>query len=45
MTTPDTRNDQYESDDDYGELLESSVKDSRVHAIVDNPTDAVIAEG
>lgn len=27
------------------EVLESYVPESRVHAIVDNPTDVVIAEG
>ncbi len=30
---------------DKVEILESYVPDSRVHEIVDNPTDAVIAEG
>jgi hypothetical protein len=30
---------------DTVEILESYVPDSRVHDIIDNPTDAVIAEG
>ena len=30
---------------DTTEILESYVLDSRVHEIIDNPTDAVIAEG
>jgi len=30
---------------DAVEVLESYVADSRVHELIDNPTDAVIAEG
>lgn len=37
--------DSQESTPDTVEILESHVLDSRVHEIVDNPTDAVIAEG
>lgn len=37
--------DKYEPDLDTVEFLESYVLESRVHEIVDNPTDAVIAEG
>lgn len=37
--------DVYQSNAEEIEVLESSVADSRVHAIIDNPTDEVIAEG
>ena len=38
-------NDSQEPIPDPVEVLESYVLESRVHEIIDNPTDAVIAEG
>ncbi len=40
-----TVSENYEPALDTIEVLESYVPDSRVHEFIDNPTDAVIAEG
>ena len=40
-----TTSDKERNEADAVEVLESYVADSRVHELIDNPTDAVIAEG
>ncbi len=44
MSSPISQ-DIYKTNVDEIEVLESYVVDSRVHAIINNPTDEIIAEG
>ena len=44
MSTPISQ-DVYKTNAEEIEVLESYVLDSRVHAIINNPTDEIIAEG